>query len=665
MDLSIIIVNYNVKEFLQNLIYSIHKASNNLKVEIIVVDNASSDGSVEFIREKFPEVILIANEKNVGFSAANNIGLKIAKGKFLLLLNPDTLVQEDTFNNLIEFFNKTNDAGLVGCKILNPDGTLQLACRRGFPGPWTSFCKVTGLSSLFPNSKLFARYNLTFLNENETYEVDAISGSFMMFARGVYEKVGGLDEQFFMYGEDLDLCYRVQKAGFKNYYVHTTQIIHYKGESTKRSGLDETKIFYNAMHLFVKKHLASSFLVEIILRIAIFFREIIAFAGKRKLILISTFLDFIFFNITLFTAAYIYPYFKDWRGFNIEDYYIIFTVPALVHIFSAAFSGVYNKDNLSVSRNIISIIISFFVVSSLTFFFKDYAYSRAVILLTYLFLIIILSGWRIVFKLIFKTGLTGTDVSKTRALIIGTGESSINIARKIKNQINGYNHIIGFIGISVKDYGKEIEEIPVIGSIENIKKVIIEKKINQIIFSSEELSYQQMMSIVSFCQKENVEFKLAGNNLDFLVGKSSVSLLDDIPLFELNYNISILSHRIIKKIFDLSISLTVLIFLYPFLFLVRIVGKKPTPLSKFLRKFHFVLFKGYSIVGPQSPEFYENNLTGKNIYLGSKGLTGLWFTESAGKKDDEKLDLFYAKNQNIWLDIDILTKTFLILKRKR
>ena len=155
MDLSIIIVNYNVKEFLQNLIHSIEKASSNLKKEIIIIDNASDDGSVDFIREKFPQIKLIANQKNLGFGKANNIGLKEATGKFILLINPDTIVAEDTFEKMIKFFELNPSAGLAGCKILNPDGTLQLACRRSFPGPWTSFTKVTGLSSLFPNSRIF------------------------------------------------------------------------------------------------------------------------------------------------------------------------------------------------------------------------------------------------------------------------------------------------------------------------------------------------------------------------------------------------------------------------------------------------------------------------------------------------------------------------------
>lgn len=196
-DLSIIIVNYNVKEFLQNLLQSIEKASANLSVETIIVDNASDDGSIEMLHKNFPQIKLIENKKNVGFGSANNQALEIAKGKYILLLNPDTIVKEDTFSEMIKFFETHPEAGMAGCRVLNPDGTLQLACRRGFPGPWTSFTKVTGLSKIFPKSKFFARYNLTFLDENQTYEVDAISGSFMMLRNEVYKNIGGFDPDFF------------------------------------------------------------------------------------------------------------------------------------------------------------------------------------------------------------------------------------------------------------------------------------------------------------------------------------------------------------------------------------------------------------------------------------------------------------------------------------
>ncbi len=405
LELSIIIVNYNVKEFLQNLLHSIDKASVNITKEVIVVDNASDDGSVDLIKNKFPSVNLIENESNVGFGKANNQALKLAQGKFILLINPDAVVSEDTFDKMIKFFNETPEAGMAGCKILNADGSLQLACRRSFPGPWTSFTKVTGLSNLFPKSKLFARYNLTYLDENQTYEVDAISGSFMMMRSEVYKNVGGFDEQFFMYGEDLDLCYRIQQAGHKVYYVHSTQIIHYKGESTKRSNLDETRVFYDAMQLFVKKHFSSFFLVETILRTAIGFRKVFAFLGKRQLAILTALSDFIFFNLCLFLAEKIYMGMTNWIGFLPSAYLIIYTIPALIHVTAAYFTGSYKKDSLSVLRSMGAMLISFLVITSLTFFFKQYAFSRAVVLIAFLIFFLITTSYRIILKLFFRVGI--------------------------------------------------------------------------------------------------------------------------------------------------------------------------------------------------------------------------------------------------------------------
>lgn len=188
IELSIIIVNYNVKAFLQNCLLSIQKATEKIPVEIIVVDNASDDGSADLVKKNFPEVKLIESKENLGFSRANNIGLKIAQGKYICLINPDTIVEEDTFKEMIRFMESNDQVGLAGCKILNPDGTFQLACRRSFPTPWVAFTKIIGLSKLFPQSRLFARYNLTYLDENQSYEVDAVSGSFMFFRREIYEK---------------------------------------------------------------------------------------------------------------------------------------------------------------------------------------------------------------------------------------------------------------------------------------------------------------------------------------------------------------------------------------------------------------------------------------------------------------------------------------------
>lgn len=651
MDLSVIIVNYNVKEFLQNLLHSIEKASANLSKEIIVVDNASDDGSVEVIREKFPYVNLIDNKINAGFGKANNQGLAIAKGKYILFINPDCIVSEDTLDKMISFFGGHSDCALAGCKILNSDGTLQLACRRSFPGPWTSFTKVTGLSNLFPKSRIFARYNLTYLDENKTYEVDAVSGSFMMMRKTVYDNVGGFDEQFFMYGEDLDLCYRIQKAGHKVFYVHSTQVIHYKGESTKRSNLDETKLFYDAMHLFVKKHLSSFPLVEIILRSAIGFRKLFAFIGKRKLSLYSAIADVLLFNISLFAAEKFYKNITEWVGFDPGAYWIVYTIPVFIHVLVAFLSGVYKKDEVSVLRNIGAMFISFLIITSATFFFKQYAFSRAVVLITFIFLLLGTTLYRIFLKLFFKVGIKIDGTLNRRTVIIGTDDEAIKLAQKIKSQKSEFHSFIGLIGKTHSVIGLEVAGFKVVGSIGNIKNVFSGNKINEVIFSSEEISYSDMMSIVSASKDHNVDFKIVGSDMNFVVGKGSVSMLDDIPLVEVNYNISNPTVRTLKIIFDYAISIPVLFTLYPVIILISKLTGKKTEFRKFILSIPSVISGKCSLVGPKKPVLLESN------NLGKTGLTGLWYIDEGTFTDSEKLDFYYVKNQNIWLDLEILGKT--------
>ncbi len=656
MDLSIIIVNYNVKEFLQNLLHSIDKAAQGIKHEVIIVDNASDDGSVEYLRKNFlqqDKIKLIANKKNMGFGRANNQGLKIAKGKFLLLLNPDTLLSEDSLKKMIGFLEESPDAGMAGCKILNPDGTLQLACRRSFPGPWVSFCKVTGLSTLFPNSRLYAKYNLTYLDENETYEVDAISGSFMMLKKQVYDKVGGFDEDFFMYGEDLDLCYRIQKSGYKVYYTHSTQIIHYKGESTKRSSIDDTKIFYNAMHLFVKKHFSSSFIVEIILQSAIFFRKIVAFLGKKKLIMLPVLIDIILFDLCLISAEKIYSHNSEWQGFPYSSLYIILTIPLLLQIIISSSLGVYKRDYLPVLKTIAATFIGFITLSAITFFFKQYAYSRAVVLITYILFLFLALGWRIILKLFFKVGIEGGNRDNRRTLFVGTSDEAISIAKKLQTTQVEYHNLVGLIGVNKAEIGIKKDDFEVLGTLDNIFRVIRNNKITEIVFSSNEIAYSKMMSIVADLQNENIEFKLIGRNMDFIVGKTSVSMLDDIPVIEIRYNISKPLFRFVKAAFDYTLALFALFLIYPFLYLAVWLGKKPTPLTGFILKIPSVFSGNISFVGP------ENINNESEIFLGKKGITGLWYLEGTDGTKSEKIDIFYARNQSLWLDLEILGKTII------
>jgi len=254
-DLSIVIVSYNTKELTLSCLESIcHHKPDSYSLDIFVVDNASSDGTVEAIAKQFPQVKLIANEKNLGYAAANNQAIFQTNADYILLLNSDTLVLENCLEAVIDFMRRHPEVGASGCKLVLPDGSLDLACKRSFPTPETSFYHAVGLSKRFPQHKKFGRYNLSYLNENEIHEVDCLVGAFMMVRRKVIEEIGGLDESFFLFGEDIDWCYRIKEAGWKVVYYPKAVAIHYKGSSCKKNIWKSTYEFHRAMLIFYNKH---------------------------------------------------------------------------------------------------------------------------------------------------------------------------------------------------------------------------------------------------------------------------------------------------------------------------------------------------------------------------------------------------------------------------
>ena len=253
MTLSIIIVNYNVKLLLQNCLNAVAGAIENIEAEVIVVDNASTDDSISYLQPMFPYFRFIGNTVNEGFAKANNKALALAKGEYILFLNPDTTVPADCFEKCIGFFSTHPDAGALGVRMLNGNGDYLKESKRGFPSPSVSFWKLTGITGMFPRSPILARYYMGHLDEQSDHEVDILSGAFMMVKKTVLQTTGGFDERFFMYAEDIDLSYRIKKAGFKNYYFAGTTIIHYKGSSTKKD-FRYVRQFYKAMSQFVKKY---------------------------------------------------------------------------------------------------------------------------------------------------------------------------------------------------------------------------------------------------------------------------------------------------------------------------------------------------------------------------------------------------------------------------
>ena len=285
--LSIIIVNYNAAELLKNCIESIYNETHEITFDIWVVDNNSSDDSVAMVKENFPEVNLLQNADNVGFARANNMAIEEAKTDYVLLLNPDTIICNQAIDKVIGYMDQKTEVGITGCKVLNEDGSIQLACRRSIPTPKVAFFRLTGMSRLFPNSKLMAKYNLTYLDASEPHEVDAVSGAFLMIRGKVIDKIGGLDSDFFMYGEELDWCLRTKKAGWAVMYYPYAQIIHYKGECSKSNSRKATFEFYRSMRLFHKKHFADnhSSIINAIIYVGIFLKSLTSwrsfiFSGK-------------------------------------------------------------------------------------------------------------------------------------------------------------------------------------------------------------------------------------------------------------------------------------------------------------------------------------------------------------------------------------------------
>jgi O-antigen biosynthesis protein len=265
--ISIVIVNYNVKEYVASLLISIGKASSDLSTEIFVVDNASTDGSQEFLTSRFPEIHFIRNEVNIGFAKANNQAIRQAQGTYTLIINPDTLIQENTLSVLLDHMRAHPTAAAAGCKLLNPDGSFAPESKRSIPTPLSALYKVLGFSS---------KYYVTTLGEDESGPVPVLSGAFMFCRTDVLQRLDGFDERFFMYGEDIDLCYRISLAGYGIDYVPSTSIIHYKGESTKKDNLDYVILFNKAMYQFFEKHYSAryTFWIKLFVRAGIVLRGV-------------------------------------------------------------------------------------------------------------------------------------------------------------------------------------------------------------------------------------------------------------------------------------------------------------------------------------------------------------------------------------------------------
>jgi O-antigen biosynthesis protein len=650
MKLSVIIVNYNVKHFLEQCLHSVLRASKKMEVEIFVVDNNSVDGSAHLVKEKFPMVHLIENKDNTGFSKANNQAIRIATGKYILLLNPDTVVEEDTFEKITGFMDNHPEAGGLGVKMIDGKGNFLPESKRGLPTPWVAFCKMFGLSKLFPNSKKFGRYHLSYLNENEIHVVEVLAGAFMLLRKETLEKVGLLDEAFFMYGEDIDLSYRISLGGYKNYYFPETTIIHYKGESTKKGSLNYVKIFYNAMIIFARKHFstgkASRF--SFLLHLAIWFRALLSIL--RRII------DKV--SLPLLDSLFIYTGFLFltplWENFRYEPHYyppdfLKWVVPVYIIIWLIAIfsSGGYKSPVrlIHVGRGILWGTITILLIYSLVD--EEYRFSRALILLGSAWSAIILILYRLLFHWMNWKAF-GLNIKRTKKIAIAGHSSEAVRVREILQQTGIQSEFAGYISIEDTDQGDQY-----IGSLSQLNETVRINRIDEIIFCAENIRSAEIIKAMLELTSLDIDFKIAPPESISIIGSNSIHTAGDLYVVHIN-TISKPANRRRKRFFDFFTAF--------FLLLIS-----PLIILFFRKKGKFLQNTGEVLIGRKSWVGYaiQSELPADLPAIKSGVLTPAdMFNEAkANSVKTDRINILYARDYSILTDAEIILKNLKNLDR--
>ena len=642
MKLSIVIVNYNVKYFLEQCLYAATKAASKGWSEIIVVDNDSVDGSCQMVMEKFPEVILIANKENVGFSKANNQAIRIAKGEYILLLNPDTVVEEDSFVKIVGFMDRTPDAGGLGVKMIDGKGRFLPESKRGLPTPAVAFWKMFGFSSLFPRSKRFGRYHLGYLDNNQIHEVDVLAGAFMLLRRQTLDKVGLLDEDYFMYGEDIDLSYRITQGGYKNYYFPQTTIIHYKGESTKKGSINYVKVFYNAMIIFAKKHFSKGNARQyaLLINMAIYFRALLTLAARFVKSAFLPLADAFFIYLGFAVLLPNWEAYKFERGHYPPEYFhVAVPIYILIWVSSIWINGGYRKS-IRFTRIFKGLLWgTIFILVFYSLVDESMRYSRALLLLGSGWAFLSLPAYR---YLLYKLRIAGLELElnkQKRVAVVAAGVESKRISELIAN--SGLK--IDTVGFISPDHS--VHQQFYLGNIHQLPEIIRINKIDELIFSSGDIPSQEIIRIMLDLSDLNIDYKIAPPESLSIIGSNSISTAGDLYVVHIN-SIAKENNKQNKRAFDLVIS-AFLLTLSPGL--VWFTASK----SGFFRSISEVLAGNKSWVGYCSGT--QNHLP--PIKKGILSPASL-FPETIAEKKKDELNIVYAKDYRLMNDLEIVLKAW-------
>lgn len=634
MQLSVVIVNYNVRYFLEQCLLSVQRAAHGIETEVIVVDNNSGDGSVDYIRSKFPTVNVIANKDNPGFSKANNQAIAIAKGKYILILNPDTVVAEDTFQICMQFMESHADAGALGVRMVDGKGIFLPESKRALPTPEVAFYKMFGLASIFKHSRRFGRYHLSYLPETETHAVDILSGAFMFFRKEVLDQIGYFDETFFMYGEDIDLSYRVLLGGYKNYYLADTTIIHYKGESTKKGSLNYVRVFYQAMIIFARKHFASAGagIFSFLINMAVVFRALVTLALN---VLSSSYLLLIDALISFGGIFYLVHF---WAGNvkNAQEYYppifIGGVVPAyiLIWIISTYFSGGYEKP-YRISPIFRGMAAGTLVIAALYGFLpEEWRFSRAIILLGAVCTGFVMLVTRLLHNVLRYQQLSFERVDNHRVVIAGS-EETMPRARQVLRLVSPSSELVSEVDVKQNGY--------------DIASTLILYKPKEVIFCSDDLSYKAIISDI-VALGEQYDYKILNPGADTLIGSNSKNQAGDLYAADINLNLSRPITRRQKRLFDIVTCL----FMLPFLPILLFVSG-----SRIFAQWLTVLIGrktwiGYWAEGNDSQRGLPALKPAVISHIGARQ------SQSHQPGDVRKLNYLYAKHYTVTEDLNVLVK---------
>ncbi len=613
-----------------------------MEAEIFVVDNNSTDGSKEYLTSRFPSVNFTWNDGNVGFAKANNQALAAAKGEYILFLNPDTIVPEDCFKACINFFKTHDDAGALGIRMIDGSGTFLKESKRAFPSPLTSLYKLMGLSQLFPHSRSFSRYHLGHLSQHENHEVDVLAGAFMMMPLTVLQKTGNFDETFFMYGEDVDLSYRVQKAGYKNYYFAEHTIIHFKGESTKKSSLNYVRLFYKAMSQFVKKHYKGSRagVFNIAVQTAIMGRALLTIITRLLKLIGLPLLDAGIILMSFWWIKYLWSaYIRKEVNYSPNMLIIAFPIFTAIFLITSYYSGLYDKGFKQSQLNRSTIISSLVLLSGYALLPEDLRFSRGILVFGIVMAFILMTILRRLFirwKLLYAVD----EAAERQQTVVVASESDFLLIRELMQKAGMQERVWGRVSNNnaiVPNTLSNIQQLPALVKTYPVKEII---------FCEDGLTFKEIIAAIEqLPQTTRNKFHASGSNS--IVGSDSKDISGDYVAQQKKYIIGAPLNRRNKGLTDILVSLFFILS-----FPVHLVLQKKA--GKFFKNVFNVLFRkrtwiGYSTTFSSLPKLKKGILTSTGLPLSLNALP---------EESLQIADEWYASSYSVTEDIKKITRGY-------